>query len=465
MIPLYDFQEELGTNARKSLRKFQSTLLVLPTGAGKSYITAWMVRNGLIKGNTAYFCVHRKDLVTQMSSTFRKFNIPFGYIASGRPYNPFMPVQICSIQTLYNRLHKVAVPSILIVDEAHFSCSKTYSEIIDVYKKAGAFIIGKTATPWRLSGEGLARHFDDMVIGPSVRELMDQGFLSRYKYYAPSVPDLTGIASRMGDYVKAELETAMDRNTIIGNAVSHYRKFAMNKRAVAFCVSIKHSVHVAESFRSAGIMALHVDGDTPMKDRMKAYHSFAKGEIKILTSVAIFSEGLDLASLVGSEVPIEAAILLRPTQSLSLFLQQVGRALRKKPEPAIILDHAGNYLRHGLPDEDREWSLAGRPKKKRGEEEPEVRVRQCQECYAVHLPAPVCPECGYEYPINSRELVEEAGELKEIDIEQQRRLKRQEQGDANSLHKLIALGKDRGYKYPARWARHVYNSRVAKGMM
>jgi DNA repair protein RadD len=464
MIELWDFQEILGTSARKALRKVLSVLVVLPTGGGKSIITAWMVKNAIAKGNTAYFCVHRKDLVTQMSGTFREFEIPFGYIAAGRKYNPFQPVQICSIQTLRNRLDKVPAPNILIVDEAHFSCSKTYSEIIDLYESKGTFIIGKTATPWRLSGEGLARHFKEMVVGPSVRELMDRGFLSKYKFYAPSKPDLSKTHSRMGDFVKEEIEEVMDRKTITGDAVKHYQKYAMNKKAVAFCVSIKHSQHVAESFRAAGIMALHVDGKTPHADRMKAFNAFADGEIKVLTSVAIFSEGLDLAALVGREVCIEAAILLRPTQSLSLFLQQVGRALRRKLEPAIILDHAGNYLRHGLPDDDREWTLSGRKKGKKKEEEAAVQVRQCPECYAVHKPAPICPECQYKYPIQSREVEENDGDLEELNVEEIRRQKRKEQGGANSIEQLIALGKARGYKNPASWARHVFNGRKAKQM-
>jgi DNA repair protein RadD len=180
----------------------------------------------------------------------------------------------------------------------------------------------------------------------------------------------------------------------------------------------------------------------------------------------IFSEGLDLASLVGQDVCIEAAILFRPTKSLSMYLQQVGRALRKKDAPAIILDHAGNCKQHGLPDEDRDWTLADREKKKRlkKNEEPEEKVKQCPNCYFVHSPLPKCPECGHVYEINAREVEHVEGELEEIDVLEARRVRKKEQGGAGSLDQLIALGTVRGYKNPAAWARHVYNSRVAKGM-
>jgi len=236
---------------------------------------------------------------------------------------------------------------------------------------------------------------------------------------------------------------------------------------VAFCVSIEHSENVALAFRAAGIMAVHVDYKTKPEDRMAAFKAFADGSVKVLTSVCIFSEGLDLASLVNQDVCIDVAILLRPTKSLSMYLQQVGRALRAKDYPAIILDHAGNSKEHGLPDEERDWTLDNWKKKKtkEGDDEKEERIKQCPICYAVHKPAPVCPECNHVYKVEAREVEERAGELEEVDIIAARRIKRVEQGNAGSLSQLIALGKSRGYKNPAAWARHVYNSRVAKGMM
>jgi len=466
MITLYDFQQKLLQDAREKLCTHKSVLVVLPTGGGKSIITAEMIKTAISKGKTAYFCVHRKDLVTQMSATFRKFAIPFGYIAAGRTYNPFMPVQICSVQTLANRLNKVSPPNLLIVDEAQFSCSQSYSKIIEHFKRQGSYIIGKTATPWRMSGEGLGKHFGSMVVGPTVKTLMDDGFLSKYKIYAPSAPVLTGVKTRAGDYVEADLLDAVDKPSITGDAVTHYLKYANGMRTVAFCVSISHSEHVASAFRSSGINAQHVDYKTPPETRMRYFNDFADGKIKILTSVAIFSEGLDLAALVGREVCIEAAILLRPTKSLTMYLQQVGRALRKKDYHAIILDHAGNCREHGLPDEEREWQLSDRKKAKKADSsgEKEERVKICPECYMVHEPDPKCPSCGFVYPVRDIKPDEIEGDLEEINIEAERLAKRKQQGQASSLPDLIALGASRGYKNPKAWARAVYNSRVAKRM-
>ena len=459
-VPLYQFQADLALAARKALRQHQSVLVCLPTGGGKSYITAWMIVSALRRGHRVYFCVHRKDLLTQMAGTFRKFGIPFGYIAAGRPLNAYMPVQICSIQTLYRRLDLVPSPDVLIVDEAHFSGSKVYSAIIDKYKASGAYVVGKTATPWRLDGSGLGRHFDAMVTGPTVRELMDEGYLSDYRYFAPSKPDLTGIPMRMGDLARKQTEERMDKPSITGDAVRHYQKNALGKRAVAFCCSIKHSQRVAEAFNAAGVPTTHVDGDTPQKARMDVFRDFAAGRLQVLTSVGIFSEGLDLASLINQEVTIEAAILLRPTKSLSLFLQQVGRALRKKDAPAVILDHAANYLNFGWPDDDREWSLA--PRLSKAKAEVTVAIKQCPDCFAVHRPAPVCPECGYRYVAVGREINEVDGELEEIDPKVARLHARKEQGLAFGLDDLIALGRKRGYKSPERWAAHVFTARARR---
>lgn len=156
----------------------------------------------------------------------------------------------------------------------------------------------------------------------------------------------------MGDFVRSELSTVVDKPLITGDAIAHYQRHAYGKRAVVFCVSVEHSKHVVSSFNAAGIAAVHVDGETPTEVRDDAIKHFARGNVKIISNVELFGEGFDCPS-------IEAAILLRPTKSLGLYLQQIGRALRPYPgkENAIILDHSGNCLRHGLPDEEREWSL------------------------------------------------------------------------------------------------------------
>jgi len=247
----------------------------------------------------------------------------------------------------------------------------------------------------------------------------------------------------------------MDKPTITGDAIGHYQRLARGKSAVAFCVSVEHSKHVAAEFRAAGVLAWHVDGETPYGERKEAIRAFRNGEIRVLTNVDLFGEGFDLPSL-------EVSILLRPTKSLGLYLQQVGRCLRPAPgkERALILDHAGNILRHGMPDDERDWQLSGREKKKK-DTSGGPPIRQCPKCFNVHRPAPQCPECGHVYEGAPREVETVAGELSEVDVLRVRAAKKEEQQNARTIADLIELGKKRGYKNPDAWAAHLFTSRIA----
>ena len=215
-------------------------------------------------------------------------------------------------------------------------------------------------------------------------------------------------------------------------------------------------MHVAEQFRAAGISAQAIDGAMDRTLRASVLSEFSAGRIQVLASCDLISEGFDVPA-------IEAAILLRPTQSLGLYLQQVGRALRTFPgkTEAVILDHAGNVKRHGLPDEDRVWSLEGAPKKK-GAPKSEVPVKTCGSCFAtVHSAATHCA-CGFEFPVQRREVEQVDGELQEVDLATAIRERRQEQGKAQTEQDLVALGRSRGMKRPELWARHVMRARAAK---
>jgi superfamily II DNA or RNA helicase len=267
----------------------------------------------------------------------------------------------------------------------------------------------------------------------------------------------------MGDYAREELAEAADRPSITGCAIDHYQRIAAGLPAVVFCVSIKHSRHVVEQFRAAGIVAQHVDGETPTMERDEAIRRFANGDIQVLSNVDLFGEGFDVPE-------ISCVILLRPTQSLTLFLQSIGRAMRPAPgkDEAIILDHAGNVMRHGLPDDIREWDLRGR---KQGAASQECPVKICPGCFLT-VPAAVtkCPDCEHVF-VNGdggREVAQREGQLEEIDIEafrrdQERRAERRRQGMARSEEELVAIGESRGYKRPRLWARHVLIARARRG--
>ena len=296
-----------------------------------------------------------------------------------------------------------------------------------------------------------------MIHGPSIAWLIENKFLAPYKLYAPSSINTAGLHTKMGDFDKQELNSVADKPTITGDAIAHYQKLCSGKRAIVFCVSIEHSKHVVSQFNSSGITAEHVDGGTDKGERDAAIKRFTEGTTKILSNVDLFGEGFDIPS-------IEAAILLRPTQSKGLFMQQTGRALRMAPGKiqAVILDHAGNCQRHGLPDEEMDWSLEGRGASKKGEKST-VNIRICPSCFAAQtLGSLKCNFCGFIFDIKPREVDQVEGTLVEVDPALIRRKKAIEQSTAGSLQALIALGYKRKYKFPERWAAFVHAARQQK---
>lgn len=455
-ITLRDYQEDMIGRARLSLRTHRSVLVQAPTGAGKTALSAAMIGNANAKGKSAVFICHRAELVDQTAETFEKVGIKHSFCAAGRPFNPWAPAIICSVDTLKNRLDRMRVPDLVVWDEAHHIAAGGWRKVRSTW--ADTYHIGLSATPERLDGKGLDDLFEDLVLGPSVSWLIERKYLSPYRAFSPSAPDLSAVKKSMGDFQRAALGEIMDGSTIVGDAVRHYLKHARGKRAVAFCVSIKHSEHVAASFRSAGVLAVSLDGTTNPYERKRALDAFRRGEIQVLCNVDLFGEGFDLPA-------IEAVILLRPTQSLGLFLQQVGRALRTFPGKthATILDHAGNLMRHGLPDDDRQWSLAGREKKKGKAGSSGEPARCCPQCFATHSPRPKCPECGHVYEVEERVVKQVDGDLKEIDAASFRRQRMIEQGRARSLEDLVRLATAKGYRSPEKWAAHVWTARQAKG--
>lgn len=461
MITLRPDQEDVRRKLRVALRSSSAVLTFAPTGFGKTVLAAALIKAIFDAGKRVLFCVHRVDLITQTAKTFERFGIPFSYVAAGYHFNPYHRVFIASIPTLKNRLGKIPADYVF-VDEAHLSAAAGWAKVANHYKGIGARLIGLTGSPERLDGKPLGDVWDTLIMGPSVRWLIEQGHLSRYRAFAPAGIDLTGVRVRGGDYVQSDIDEIMAGKAVLAGAVRHWRRFAAGKRTIAFAPSVARSEALAAEFRSQGIMAVALDGNTPQEDRRAAFLGFADRQIDVIVNCQLFCEGFDLAAQVDRDVTIEAVMQYSPTQSLAKHLQQLGRGLRKKPEPAILLDLVGNLARLGLPDEEREWSLEGRNKRPANEE----KVKTCPECFATHEPAPQCPECGYLYPLSGERrarIVEEVdGELEEVDVEAVRRARLREQAQAKTLEELVELAKARGYKSPAKWAAHVFTARMAK---
>lgn len=469
ILQLRDYQQAGVQALRERFRSGDRNVLYqLPTGGGKTVVFSYITEGASKRGNRVLILVHRQELINQTSRSLTEIGVQHGIIAPG--FTPtWDAVQVASVQTLVRRMTKVHHPDLIISDECHHAGAATWAKIFAHFSRAS--ILGVTATPVRLDGKGLGRasggFFDSMVNGPPVSELIRRGFLATPKVYAPPVgADISNLRKKYGEFVGADAAAAMDKPVITGCAVKHYQKLASGIPAIAFCASVAHAEHVAEQFRAAGYQAASIDGSMHDNDRKRRIRDLGTGGLHVLTSCDIISEGTDIP-IVG------AAILLRPTASMGLYLQQVGRALRMYDgkEYAVILDHVGNVMRHGMPDEDREWSLEGeKPSTKaKAKDEEDVKVKQCERCYAVHVPAPKCPVCGHVYDVVAREIVQAEGELEELDtkrlkeIEENRArmFRKREEGQCRTLEDFEALAAQRGYS-PG-WAYHRFRARQQRG--
>lgn len=444
-ITLRWYQDEIIVGARDALREKKKRILIqAPCGAGKTVIASFITKNAVEKGGRVMFLTHREELAIQASKTYTRIGVEHGLIMAGVTPQYNLPVQVAMIDTLRNRLDKVKVPRIIIVDETHHAVAPSWRKVLDYFAERGSVIIGLSATPERLDGRGLGEIFQVIIPGPPVRTLIECGALSDYTYYAPpSFVDESSLKMSYGDYDRKALEAASDKPQIIGSAVEHYKKLLAGEGAIVFAVTIAHSKHIVEQFNAAGIPAAHVDGDTPAAERKRAIKDFAAGRYKILSNVSLFGEGFDVPSCAG-------VIVLRKTASRALHIQMSMRPMRPYDgkTKAIIVDCVGN-IRHGLPDEEFEWSLDAKKrsaKKKKDDDEEDVKVAQCPKCYFCHEPAPVCPHCGHVYEVKVRKIEQVDGDLKEVTQavkEERQRQRMREQGNARTVEELIATGRSR----------------------
>lgn len=451
------YQNTIIEQARAVMQRGVHSLVIeSPTGSGKTALTAHMIKTAAGRGIRCWFLMHRVELLRQSMATFKSVGVEFGVAAAGFTPSPFEMVQLCSIGTLKRRLSRMRAPGLIIYDESHHVAAKSWADIHSAYPQA--FHVGLTATPERLDGKGLGSFFKEMIKGPSVKWLIDNGFLSKYRMACPPGINADGIHRTMGDYNHAELAVVADVPTITGNAVLEYIKRASGKRAIARAVNIHHSKDIAAQFNASGIPARHVDGETPHAERREAMDSFVRGETLVLSNVDLFSEGVDVPS-------VECILDLRPTQSLTLWLQFCGRGLRTAPgkEHAIIIDMAGNMKRHGLPCQEREWSLTGRKKSKAGGG---ASVLLCPKCFGAQFGRPpFCAFCGHEFEVKEGRVIKMVdGELVEVDINAERAKiqAKREQGVARTMEELIALGESRKYANPKGWAYNILRARARK---
>lgn len=371
------------------------------------------------------FLVHRRELVDQIQRTFIGWGVDMDYCTVGM------------VQTITRRVKKMQAPALIITDENHHSLAESYKRIYEAFPKA--YRVGVTATPVRLNGDGLGDVNDRLIIGVSAKWLIANQFLAPYDYYAPSVADLTGLHVRQGEYIASEIEARLMSAAIYGDVIANYQKYGNGDKAVCYCASIKHSMAVAEAFNQAGVCAAHLDGETPKPERNKIISDFRSGKVRILCNVDLISEGFDVPDC-------GCAILLRPTKSLTLYIQQSMRCMRYQPgKKAVIIDHVGNYARFGMPDDDREWTLDKKPRDKQAQrEQNSVKAVICPECFRVFEPNEerACPWCGALLPKKEREISEKPAELSKIEGFT---LRYDKPSDCKSYSELVDYGKRHGY--------------------
>lgn len=345
-----------------------------------------------------------------------------------------------------------------LVHNCHHAVAGQWRNVTD--RNPNAFLLGLTATPERLDGKGLGIEsggvYEKLVLGPSVKSLIERGYLSQPRVFAPPINfDDSALRTIAGDYDVKQMSEMLDQPQIIGDCVRHYSKICPNMPAIAFCSTIEHARHTAEQFCNSGFNFKCIDGTMSDFDRRDAIEGLGSGRYDGLTSCNIISEGTDIP-VVG------CAIFLRKTKSLSLYLQQAGRVLRpySGKEYSIILDHVRNVENHGFPEDERDWSLEGRRKQKRDEDE--IFIRTCPQCYACYKSSlRACPVCGF----GAENAIKSQREIEFIDaelVEIQKVQKERERKEANAFNKLLELGKQRGYSNPYAWAKIVLNSRKRK---
>lgn len=436
-----EYQSKLKRDLYDAIRAgYRRPLCVLPTGGGKTHVMAEIIQDGISKSRRIFYCAHRQELIDQPSRKLDALGIDHGIIMANHwRYRPHLHVQVASVPTLVNR-KLPHPPEIIFFDEAHRSRAASYQKIIDRYPRA--LVVGFTATPIRTDGKGLGNIYDVMICGPSVAELTDMGHLVPTRVFAPSKPDLAGVKKTGGDYNQGGLQKAMDKAALTGDIVEHWRRLAENRTTVLFAAGIEHSIHLRDAFRAAGVVAEHLDGETDNTARRALLHGLAVGKIQVLCSVGVLTEGWDCPS-------VSCCILARPTASTGLYLQMAGRVLRPSAgkTDCLILDHAGNTLRHGMVDEEREWSLdvdqPTKPQKKIDMSMPKV----CPECFAVvRIATRVCA-CGYVFSTSDRGMPDHVdGNLEEITGMRRKSYAATEEKRRELYFRWVAEGAERGYK-------------------
>lgn len=459
MLTLRPYQEQAIQEMRNEWYEGKTKILLYaPTGAGKTIMAGGVIQGAYQKGKIVWFVCHRRELIFQGSNKLSEFGIPHSIVLSGEEHSPYERVYVGSVQTLDSWVFKkekieIPEPDVIVFDEAHHAVSNTWKQIVDKFPQAA--VIGLSATPVRADGKGLGHIFQSMVMAPSISELTENNFLVPVKYYAPSIPDLWGVKVQAGDYNLNQLGQVMDKKKLVGDIVSNWGRICPDRKTVIFATTVAHSLHIKEIFEAEGVAIEHIDGNTPKEERDYILKSLKRGDIQIVTNCQVLTEGWD-------EPSVSCCILARPTKSLGLYLQMVGRVLRpfEGKSDTILIDHSGAVYEHGFLDQEFDWSLDTREKlsdrvakKKKSEPKPIT----CEKCFTIYEKSRVCPACGHMPEKKAKYLAHTDAELGEITGGKTKKKVYSQQEKQDWYSMLLCIQKEKGYK--SGWVANQYRNK------
>ena len=460
MYELRPYQKRAIEEIRQAIKDgFHSIMIQAPTGAGKGVILSHIINSANNKGSKVLFLVHRAEILFQISAYMDKYEITHGIIKAGFEADYTIPVQLASFQTIHRRMKFYQEEfDLVIIDEAHHGTAKTYLEVIEAFRKK--LILGFSATPTRQNGMGLGNVFDKLVSVATIQDLTDMGFLAPIRYFAPVQPDLSGVKLTAGDYNAKQLEPAMMDGHLIGDMFEHWLKYGEDRKTVIFATGVAHSIAIKDRFNAAEIPTCHIDGTTPKEDRDEVLSRFKRGDIKIIVNCQILTEGVDVPD-------VGCVVLARPTKSLVMYMQMVGRGMRviEGKTDLILIDHAGACYEHGFVHEITEWELSETKQTTNKENEKrkkkESRPITCPMCSCTYSKRLKCPECGNipERAQFGKEVDHIDGVLGEICFKSKAaKIKKVASSDKESwFSQLKTYAKHRGYS-PG-WAAHAFRDK------
>jgi len=411
-MQLRPYQAQGVQEVKEKLRYNRAVVRQLATGGGKTPEFSKVTDMATEKQSRVWLIAPRDQLLKQASNHLYEIGVKHGQITAKKNESRAFQVHVVSLQTIQKRIKNERVinwPDLAIFDEAHLNLDAQLR--ISLEFPSHVKIIGYTATPERLDGRGLSELYGDIVYGPPIKELIQGGHLCDVNYLSPHLEGLESLKKSGMDYNELQLEDLLERRKVYGSAIAHYRQYADKKPALAFCRSIKAAKETAERFGEAGYNSEYISGKMSYKEQHTILDALRDGKIHVLANCDLATYGVDVPRA-------EVAIMLRPTLSYALFMQMIGRVLRRYESPnglyvkteGIILDHVNNFDNHGHPLDQHEWNFTGERKRKKGEEEDESPYKRCEECFKV-FEGLTCPNCGHENEVRGR------SELLEVDAE------------------------------------------------